>query len=437
MNGWRTLFPNAWYVAVREFRGRTRTRSFVAGTVLLAVLAFAATQAPVLVDFVQGNSQAKIEVVARASDLPSDAQVVLDRALNGTPAAGSSQHKGYVLTWMDADQLPRAQKDLEERKCDAVLIVDRNATTHDLTFALRTGMPADGRAVQSISGAASSLAIEDRLVRAGTSTAAILAPITWEVLPIGSSEAATVSSINQIVATDLLSTGLIILLFMAIITYGIWVAMSVAEEKGSRVMELMLNATTPLQMLAGKVLGNGAAGLAQYGTILAAVIAGLLAQNSIHRALVGSDTGNQFGGLSPTVLVAFVILFVLGFLLYSLLYAALGSLVSRQEDVQSATSPLMMLIMAGYLMSIFGLQSIDETWVRVASFVPFFSPYLMLARVAMGHVELWEFGLAVLLLVVGIAVALFVAARIYSAGVLLYGQRVGLREVLKATRVSR
>jgi ABC-2 type transport system permease protein len=437
MNGWRTLFPNAWYVAVREFRSRTRTRSFVVGTVLLALLAFAATQMPVLVDSVQGNSQTKIEVVARVSDLPSDAQVVLDRALNGTPAAGSSQHKSYVLTWAGADQFPRAQKDLEAGKFDALLIIDRDGTSHDLTFALRTGMPADGRAVQSISGAANSLAIEDRLVRAGTSTAAILAPITWEVLPIGSTEAATVSSVDQIVTTDLLSTGLIILLFMAIVTYGIWVAMSVAEEKGSRVMELMLNATTPLQMLTGKVLGNGAAGLTQYGTILAAVLAGLLAQNPIHKALVGSETSNQFGGLSPTVLVAFVILFVLGFLLYSLLYAALGSLVSRQEDVQSATSPLMMLIMAGYLMSIFGLQSIDETWVRVASFVPFFSPYLMLARVAMGHVELWEFGLAVLLLVAGIVVALFVAARIYSAGVLLYGQRVGLREVLKATRVSR
>ena len=131
------------------------------------------------------------------------------------------------------------------------------------------------------------------------------------------------------------------------------------------------------------------------------------------------------------------VIIVLGFLFYSLLYAALGSLVSRQEDVQSATSPLMMLIFVGYFMSIFGLQSMDDTWVKVASFVPFFSPYLMLARVAMGHVALWEFALAVVFLLVGIAAALVAAARIYSAGVLLYGQRVGLRQVLKAARVSR
>jgi ABC-2 type transport system permease protein len=225
---------------------------------------------------------------------------------------------------------------------------------------------------------------------------------------------------------------------MAIITYGTWVATSVAEEKSSRVMELMLNATTPLQMLAGKVIGNGAAGLTQYGVIIGALFVGLVAQGPLHRAaLGGSDSGVAISGLTVPLLASFMVLFALGFLLYSLLYAALGSLVSRQEDVQSATSPLMMIVMVGYFMSVFAVQAITETWVVILSFVPFFSPYLMLVRVAGGHVQPWEFGLAVVLMLVSIAVALFLAARIYSAGVLLYGQRVGLRQVLKMARVSR
>ncbi len=289
--------------------------------------------------------------------------------------------------------------------------------------------------MRAINSAATWLALDDGLTRAGTSIGAVQAtPFT--VLPVNSSSGAA-NSISQEVSTNLLSTGLIVLIFMAIITYGMWVAMSVAEEKGSRVMELMLNATTPLQMLAGKVIGNGAAGLTQYGIILAAVVGGILAQGPIHQIVLGSGSGVPFGGFDPVVLVAFAVLFVLGFLFYSLLYAALGSLVSRQEDVQSATSPLMMLIFVGYFMSIFGLQAIDETWVKVASFVPFFSPYLMLARVSAGHVALWEFALAVVFLLAGIAVALVAAARIYSAGVLLYGQRIGLRQVLKSARVSR
>ena len=240
------------------------------------------------------------------------------------------------------------------------------------------------------------------------------------------------------ISTSLLSTGLIVLIFMAIITYGTWVAMSVAEEKGSRVMELMLNAATPLQMLAGKVVGNGAAGITQYGAILAAAIVGVVSQDRVRELISGGKgDGSSLTGLTPAVLGGFIVLFVLGFAFYSLLYAGLGSLVSRQEDVQSATSPLMMLIMIGYFMSVFALQAINETWVRILSFVPFFSPYLMLARIAVGEIAPWEFGLAVVILIASTGLALVVAARIYSAGVLLYGQRVGLREIFKAARVSR
>ena len=132
-----------------------------------------------------------------------------------------------------------------------------------------------------------------------------------------------------------------------------------------------------------------------------------------------------------------MVLFVLGFLFYSLLYAALGSLVSRQEDVQSATSPLMVLIMAGYFMSIFGIQ-IDQRdlgqggLVRaVLQPVPDAGARLGRPRRALGV------RLSVALLAAAIGVALVAAARIYSAGVLLYGQRVGLRQVFRAARVSR
>jgi ABC-2 type transport system permease protein len=434
MNGWRTLFPNAWYITVREFRSRARSRSFIAGTVILAAIAFAATQVPVLIDFAMGASQTHLEVVVRAAGTPADSQVELTGTLNGQNA--TSDHQPFVVSWLAGGDLAAAQQALEQGKFDALLIVDRDPASQNLAFTLRTDLAADGQVVSTIDNAATLLALDDGLARAGTSIGAVEAT-AFTVVPVNASSGPA-NSTSQEVSTNLLSTGLIVLIFMAIITYGTWVAMSVAEEKGSRVMELMLNATTPLQMLAGKVIGNGAAGLTQYGIILAAVVGGLLAQGPIHQAVLGgASSGGPFGGLDPIVLVAFAVLFVLGFLFYSLLYAALGSLVSRQEDVQSATSPLMMLIFVGYFMSIFGLQSMDDTWVKVASFVPFFSPYLMLARVAMGHVALWEFALAVVFLLVGIAAALVAAARIYSAGVLLYGQRVGLRQVLKAARVSR
>jgi ABC-2 type transport system permease protein len=433
MNGWRNLFPNAWYVAVREYRSRATSRSFLIGTALLAAIAFLATQAPVLIDAAMGSSQTRLAVVVNVPDMPSDSLATLDGQLNGMAASGA--HSPFVVSWLPGGDLQSAQGKLVRGEFDALLIVDREQATGNLGFTLKTDLAADGITVRAIDTAAGWLALDDVSTRAGTSISAVL-NMQFNVEPVSSS-AGPANSVSQQVSTDLLSTGLIVLIFMAIITYGTWVAMSVAEEKGSRVMELMLNATTPLQMLAGKVIGNGAAGLTQYGIILAAVVGGLLAQGPIHQRLLGTDAGAPFGGLSVAVLLAFVALFTLGFLFYSLLYAALGSLVSRQEDVQSATSPLMMLIFIGYFMSIFGLQAIDESWVKVASFIPFFSPYLMLARVSVGHVEFWEFGLSLALLALAIGVALVVAARIYSAGVLLYGQRVGLRQVLRAARVSR
>jgi len=366
MNGWRTLFPNAWYIAAREYRGRIASRSFLLGTILLAVIAFAATESPVLIDYLQGTSQTSVAVYTTVANLPADAQQVLDSQLNPQTET-SNGHKEFAISWFDGsgDNESNVQQDLDEGQYAALLAIDRNAQTGDLTFTLRTDMPSDGRQVGMLQNAVTYLALDDRLARAGVSIAALQTPPAWSVVPLKSGSAdegnAKTTSVSGEITSTVLSTVLIVLMLMAIITYGTWVAMSVGEEKGSRVMELMLNATTPLQMLAGKMIGNGAAGLTQYGIILAAVIGGLLAQGPVHKAIVGTASSEQFGGLSPMVLGAFVVLFVLGFTLYSLFYAALGSLVSRQEDVQSATSPLMMLIIAGYVMSVFGLQAIEAS----------------------------------------------------------------------------
>ncbi len=441
MSNWRSLLPNAWYIAMREYRSRIGSKSFLIGTILLAIIVFAATQGPILIDYVSGSSGTKVAIISEAPNMPRDAAIVLDSALNGSAAqAGSTVHRQFEVTWLSGE-VAAAQQRLQAGDFSALVVVTRDATTGDLAFTARTDMPADGRATQLLENGVAYLTIDDRLARAGVSLSAVQAPAKWSVVPVNPSKDGAPAKVNNLssqISSTLVSTALIVLIFMAIITYGTWVAMSVAEEKGSRVMELMLNAATPFQMLTGKVIGNGAAGLTQYGVVILAAVAGLVVQGPIRQIALGANAaGAPLGGLSPAVFGAFLVLFLLGFLFYALLYAALGSLVSRQEDIQSATSPLMMLIMAGYLMSIFAIQMINDTWVVVLSFVPFFSPYLMLARVAGGHVELWEFMLSAALMLAASAAALFAAARIYSAGVLLYGQRVGLRQVFKAARVSR
>jgi ABC-2 type transport system permease protein len=225
---------------------------------------------------------------------------------------------------------------------------------------------------------------------------------------------------------------------MAILTYGNWVAQSVAEEKSGRVMELLITAATPRQLLVGKVLGTGLAGLSQYVVIVAAAVIGFLVSGPISEAAgVSGQTPITLPTLDPTMILSFGAFFLLGFLLYATLYAAAGSMVSRVEDAQQAAGPLIFLAIAGYFAAFTGLNEPDAQWVVVLSVIPFFSPYLMPARMLLTSPSPAEIGLALLLLAVTVALALAIASRIYSAGVLLYGQRVGLRSVWRATRVAR
>jgi ABC-2 type transport system permease protein len=435
MSGWRTLLPNAWYIAIREYRSRVITKTFAIGTIFLAVLIFSGTQLPILIDYVQGTSQTKMEVLVTAKGVPADWRDTLDLVLNGSSGSVPGAQKGWVITPVDGTP-DQAQKALENGEYGALLLIDREPASGKLAFTLRADWPSDGRDATYVKNAVRLLAIQDQ---GHLTLTDVTAPVALSVLPISTTDGSPSEprSTSQEVSSILVSTVLVVMIFMAIISYGVWVAMSVAEEKGSRVMELMLNATTPLQMLTGKVVGNGAAGLTQYGAVIAAAAIGTIAQDPIRRVVLGSSSGSSLEGLTPAVLGAFIVLFLLGFLFYALLYAALGSLVSRQEDVQSATSPLMMIIMVGYFAAAMGEEILGSQGMAIMSQIPLFSPYVMLRRVAEGTVAPWEFGLAVVLLLAAIGIALLVAARIYSAGVLLYGQRVGLREVLRAARVTR
>jgi ABC-2 type transport system permease protein len=121
------------------------------------------------------------------------------------------------------------------------------------------------------------------------------------------------------------------------------------------------------------------------------------------------------------------------------LYAAAGSLVSRQEDVQAAVMPLAIVSTGGYLVAVYastGLLDIRDAWMSILAQVPFVSPFLMLSRVTAGEASAPEVALSIVLLVLTIAAALWLAARIYAAGVLLYGQRPGIRSILRLARTG-
>lgn len=455
------LLPNGMIVARREYLQRVRTRAFLFGTVVLMALAVCAALVPVFTRILDQQLATKVAVYAAEAGLSFDPVPLIRDSLNGVsgdvvvggepspgasargPAAspargGSGPGTDYVVNAVT--DLARARADMRTGAYDGLLVVSRTSNG-DLAFELVTDAPPGGRSAAYARQAVTAIALKDRLERLSISTAGqavLFAPLVFDIVPRDPSAPPRASATDQ-VSRSLTGNILVILIFITVITYGTWVATSVAEEKSSRVMELMLSAASPRQMLFGKVVGNGAAGLTQYLGILGAGLVGILLQVPFTAMFVkgaAADT-TSLAGLTPGVLVVFVVFFILAFALYSLVYAAAGSLVSRQEDVQQIITPLTFLSMAGYLAAIVGAGAASAAWVVFLSYFPFTSPYVMLVRVIDGSVQPWEPIVAIVILVATIALMLVVAARIYSAGVLLYGQRPTLRTLISAARVSR
>ncbi len=426
------LFPNVLHVARREYFVRVRGRAFVITTALLAVLVIGVIFIPTILAAVGVADPPTVAVVVEADDLEPAAVVVPVEQALATPDAEAEQPE--VVLEDDAEAAAQAVRDGE---FDALLTVTRGSDGELAYEYLGSASPTNETRI-AVTQAAQGITIADRLTREGVppeQQAQLFQPPSFEAVPIDPDDARNEEDFG---GAFILAYAIVILTFMGILTYGNWVAQSVAEEKSGRVMELLITAATPRQLLVGKVFGTGAAGLTQYLAIAIAAVIGYLVSGPVSEAMGTSGQAPiTLPDLDPALIVWFGAFFLLGFLLYATLYAAAGSMVSRVEDAQQAAGPLIFLAVGGYLAAFAGLNEPDAQWVVVLSVIPFFSPYLMPARMLLTTPSAGEVALALVLLVVTVAAALWIASRIYSAGVLLYGQRVGLRSVWRATRVAR
>ena len=427
------LFPNAFHVARREYLFRVRGRAFLVTTLLLAAVVIAAALLPTFLGALGVAEPAEIAVSDEAGDLSFDPVEALQGVLSATAEASGEEGAQVVI----ADDPDEAAEQVRAEELDGLLRISRG-DDGELVFDYLSDQSPGSQTRILVTQAANDMATADRLDRAGITpeqAATLFAPADFTATPVDPDAAVEEEDFGGAV---LLSYVVVILTFMAILTYGNWVAQSVAEEKSNRVMELLITAATPRQLLVGKVFGTGAAGLTQFVAIIVAFGIGLVVAGPLANALgAAGDAPFQLPEIDPGFLAIFTAFFLLGFLLYCTLYAAAGSMVSRVEDAQQAAGPLIYLAIGGYLLSFFAPNDPDGQLMAIASIVPFFSPYLMPTRMLLGDPATWEVALALVLLALTLALALWVAARIYSAGVLLYGQRVGLRSVWRATRVTR
>ncbi|GAA4836148.1 ABC transporter permease [Actinomycetospora corticicola] len=212
------------------------------------------------------------------------------------------------------------------------------------------------------------------------------------------------------------------LLFFSIQTYGAMVAQGVVEEKSSRVVEIVLATVRPWQLLLGKVLGLGAVGLLQL-VILGG--AGLAVAGTAGLLVAGAGLGGT--------LVSVLVWYLIGFALYATVYAALGSLVSRQEDTQSVLTPVSIVVLVGFAVGFnLVISAPTSTALTVMSLIPPWTPLIMPARMALGGVPVWQVVAAFVLTLAFTAGVLALGGRIYARSVLRTGARVSWREALRS-----
>lgn len=249
----------------------------------------------------------------------------------------------------------------------------------------------------------------------------------------------------------LLANFLSLLIYLAILIYGMLVMRGVIEEKSNRIVEVIASSVRPFELMMGKVLGIGAVGLTQLlswtllmlGLSVAAGPLFLLFAPDVPAAAPGAaaedlpfDPEMVTGMLSPDLLVAFVLFFLGGYLLYSSLFAAVGSAVDQESDAQSLQAPIVLPIMLPILFLAVVADQPDGPLAIGLSLFPLTSPILMVVRMAVTDVPVWQVALSLALLAAAFVGVVALAARIYRVGILMYGKKATFADLWRWVRTA-
>lgn len=215
-------------------------------------------------------------------------------------------------------------------------------------------------------------------------------------------------------------------MYILILSYGQLIAVSVTSEKSSRVMEVLITSANSTSLILGKVIGATLAIFIQVGLILSSGIIGY----SINRQAWNGILDNVFK-IPSNLLIAFILFGGVGFLFYAFIFGALGALVSKTEDISSSITPITLIFIIVFLISILGLRNSESPLIKVASFIPFSSSMTMLIRMAMGSIANIEIIISFITLVISTILVALGTSKIYRLGSLMYGNPIKLKKALK------
>ncbi|MEN1970471.1 ABC transporter permease [Lentibacillus sp. N15] len=410
-----------WIILSHTYMSRVKAKSFLITTLVSLVLIFAISNIQTFIEAFSDDGNGKIAVIDETGELFEPLQKGVEDAdegiklvafegseSEGKKAVQNEDYQALVSLSSNENQLPEASY-----YANTITDSEKQTTIEEQLQQLKISIATQQAGIDQ------------------AQLAEIYAPVGFHTVSLDKS-AKTDEELSQ--ARGIVYV-MLFLLYMTVLMYGQMIAQDVATEKSSRVMELLVSSVSPITQMFAKIIGIALVGITQLVVILGA---GYIMVTSKQSDMTG-EVFNYFGikGASLSLFVYAVVFFLLGYLLYATLAAMLGSLVSRTEDVQQLMMPMMFLVIAAFMIAMFGLNAPESSFVKISSYIPFFSPMLMFLRVGMVDVPIWEVALSIGILMVTIVLLAIIGARIYKGGVLMYGNSGSLKDLGKALKLSK
>jgi ABC-2 type transport system permease protein len=413
---------NTLLIAKREYLEQIRGRAFKISTIAAPLLVAALLAYSHYMDRKAGTGK-HIAIVAEDALLANQVhQQMLDDKF--------AQYKVDVTAPATAEERAAWQAQVRNKTIDGVLAID-SSDPHKIAATLTSLSVADISAYRSLQNALNRSVINQRMIAKGMTSAeadAMLAKVSFEALQLDK-DGKTGKSNGSTIAIK--ATLMLLLLSVPIMLYGLDIARAIIEDKTSRIFEVMLSAAKPSDLLAGKLLGVGGAGITQIAIWV--VGATLFMGSSLAAALLTGDIAIRF---SWTEGIFFPVYFVLGFALFSAVYSGLAATCETGQDLQKYIWLAIIPIYTAIGLLPVMIKDPDSAWAVAATLCPFTSPYLMISRMGMAVVPYWQIALSVILLVLTIWGVLWFSSRLYRIGILMYGKRTTLPEIMRWLRYS-
>ncbi len=404
----------------REYLERVRSRAFLIGTVLGPILMAAFTVLPSLLMAKQRGKPLRIAVLDEGGALRS----VVESALATRQVDGRNRFEIRPAGAGAPEQVrERLKQAVLAGEIDGYLFLPRDALE-------RSVAEYHGKNVSNVMDiGVLDRALDDamiglRLEEAGIGEARakdVMRRVDLKTLQLSERGAREDRG-----ASFFLSMMLLMTLYTTVAMWGAALMNGVIEEKANRVVEVVVSSISATELFAGKLLGIGAVGLTQF-----LVWSGFLLGLSLYGGVIAVMGGTKLPEIPVHVAVLFVVFFLLGYFLYGALYAAVGAAVNSQQEAQSLAFPVMMPLILGVMLFPMVLSSPDSALSVVCSFVPFWTPLLMFLRVTTLTPPAWQVALSIVLTLASVVFLNWAAARVYRVGILMYGKRATLPEILR------